>query len=216
MEIIDSFLYVALEHYGLEIILIVEPTNPTHISSYSDGEATICDFKIYNNHAYLAERILGIEIILYDIKNPKEIKQLNLSRFSIYEFDIVDNKLHICLGLKGYQIYNIISPAKPKLLFSHNPPASQSVAQFIWQSLIIHKEEAIILKSKGEKYYFDIYDISDVSDPQKINSHVITDDIMGGTPTSIKKFDEGFIGLYERGFDLYKWNPDYKKIITFL
>jgi len=125
-EIKGDIAYLSTWEFGMEIVNISEPTNPTKISEYSPG--SISHVKVVDNYIYASrhtENRSYYEII--DVSNPSEPEKINefcegqgakpfikdnLAFFGISNYSVAESY---------FRVYDITNPENPELISEYIP-----------------------------------------------------------------------------------------------
>ena len=107
-----SYAYVADNQSGLQVINVIDPTNPV-ISGTYDTPGNAWGIFIQGDYAYVADQASGLQII--DISNPSNPIYAGSydTLDDAYGVFLQDNYAYVASAYSGLQIINIANPANP-------------------------------------------------------------------------------------------------------
>jgi hypothetical protein len=148
-----NYAYVANDHYGLQIIDITDPTNPTFKGSY-DAPNQAYDVAVSGNYVYLASFDLQI-IDISDPSNPIFISSYGTPYIKVAGVAISGDYAYIVGGTStGLQIIDITDPANPTFKGTCDEP-------YLSKKVLIFENYAYIAEPSGLL----IIDVTDPSNP---------------------------------------------------
>jgi len=161
---LGNLLFLADNSFGLKVLNISNPMNPTLISQYGDTYNSTLDIDIQDKFAYIADGIDGMEII--DISNPVSLQKIgNWSNgYNVTNILISDSLAFLSIQDFGIEILNISNPQSPIIVSNwinnRNP------------SNVVVKGNKLFVAS--ENYKLEILDISNLNEIITISELSIT------------------------------------------
>jgi hypothetical protein len=116
----DSIAYAAIHENGLEVIEIINHSNPASIHTVG-GLHNAWDVFIKNDYLYVADGAAGLKI--FSLSDPVNIQLVGSISTSGSAFEvIVENQYaYIALGSAGFDIIDISNPLIPAFVSNFNP-----------------------------------------------------------------------------------------------
>jgi len=117
----DSYAYIADGAFGLWIINISDPYNPSFEGNYNTPGFS-SDVFVINNYAYIADGTSGLQII--NISNPQDPSYAGNYDTPGYSHDVFvyDNYAYIADGDSGLQIIDVYDPSSPLFEGDYDTP----------------------------------------------------------------------------------------------
>ncbi len=159
-----NLLFLADNSFGLKVLNISNPMNPTLISQYGDTYNNTLDIAFQGKFAYIADGIDGMEII--DLSNPVSLQKVgNWSNgYNVTNILISDSLAFLSIQDFGIEILNISNPQSPIKVSNwtnnRNP------------SNVVVKGNKLFVAS--ENYKLEILDISNLNEIITISELPIT------------------------------------------
>jgi hypothetical protein len=150
-----NYAYVTTSEYGLRIIDIADPSNPTQVGFY-DGHSDIKAVYIQDNYAYLTNFIDGLLII--DISDPGAPNLIGNFNPAIGAYnDVIVNDYYAFLIInQSLNVVNISDPVNPYLMGYADLPYTGH--------RLMRADNYLFISNFW--YGLLVYDISDLANPQ--------------------------------------------------
>jgi hypothetical protein len=118
VQAVSNYAYVA-DAYGLQVIDISDPTNPTFIGNYDTSDPAY-GLQVIGNYAYIANYGSGLKII--DISNPTNPTFIGNYDTSgdAHSLQVVGNYAYVADYGSGLQIIDISNPTNPTFIGNYD------------------------------------------------------------------------------------------------
>ncbi|WP_298866879.1 hypothetical protein [uncultured Gimesia sp.] len=185
VEVSGNILFLALRHYGVELVDVSNPNKPLHLSTVRTGEAQ--SISVRNNYIYAGVWATS-EVVVIDItdsRHPKITAKVNLDGFGD-GLDVRGNYLYAATGHHsrekhrqpgdpgygrghGLEIFDLTNPADPKFLSRVKFPPFYDRGNDMW-GVTVAGDYAFVSDTHNGMF---LVNVSDKLHPQIISRTVL-------------------------------------------